>query len=622
MTQPFAFDAPAFTVTKSYRDENGQMFIEGIASTIDIDETDERMSPEAIALMAARLPGKPLREEHQKGYLNILGQIIQADVIKDTNGNPALWIKAKLHDWSSAAKDTFQAIKSGVKLGLSVAGSIHSGGLVKELDESRGKYIPTYKDIEPSEVSVTDHPANLGTFALAVAKSLNTVEPVETIEKDVTNAHETKPSEYKDVPTADFLDPENYKYPADDSHLMAALRYFNHKGQRTAGGYSASQWQQMGEKLAKKLSSKTGDSYHYDSSREQVTKEETKKAEEVSDMTKRSGLASKEISGEVASFIKGVGGNLDEFEKAGTSSDDSTSTTSTDSTKTPAMEVVGDKSSTSTDTTATGSDKTGTGTTSTDSKTTPTSTTSTKKDISVGVMESSSGSEGSSESTDSTETTTTGTVEGLLSEIMSTLSQLSSTGSTSTTSTPSTSTTSTESTGSTSTDSTESSPVNSSTMSLEDCLSSLAVVMEGLKGISSTSTGSTSTGSTSTGTTSATPTSTTSTDKADSTLTDGSKGSNVSSTTATTSTESTEKALREIAQAVKGLAEHQQKMQKSLDNLPNARKGYARVVEKHLDGGDATKQELLEKLQKDPSISFKEQFAYKEFGKIPAKYAK
>jgi hypothetical protein len=52
------FDAPAFAITKSYRDADGQMFIEGVASTVDIDLTGERMSPEVIAKMAARLVGK------------------------------------------------------------------------------------------------------------------------------------------------------------------------------------------------------------------------------------------------------------------------------------------------------------------------------------------------------------------------------------------------------------------------------------------------------------------------------------------------------------------------------------------------------------------------------------
>src|SRR5579862_3725028 len=159
---PFQFDAPAFTVTKSYRGENGEMFIEGIASTVDIDQTGERMSPEVIAKMAARLIGCPLREEHQKGYLNRLGEIVKADVVNDANNRPALWIKAKLHDWSSSAKDTFNAIKDGVKLGLSVAGKIKPGGLVKQMDEHLGKFVPTYIDVDPTEVSVTDHPANLG----------------------------------------------------------------------------------------------------------------------------------------------------------------------------------------------------------------------------------------------------------------------------------------------------------------------------------------------------------------------------------------------------------------------------------------------------------------------------
>ena len=35
-------DAGAFAITKSYRGDNGEMFIEGIASTVDIDQTGAR----------------------------------------------------------------------------------------------------------------------------------------------------------------------------------------------------------------------------------------------------------------------------------------------------------------------------------------------------------------------------------------------------------------------------------------------------------------------------------------------------------------------------------------------------------------------------------------------------
>ncbi len=174
MEKVFSFNEPAFEITKSYRDTSGQMFLEGQASTIGIDETGERMSPEVIAKMAARLVGKPLRDEHEKGWYDKLGEIVKADVIKDKDGKPALWIKAKLHDWNSKARDLFNLLKNTTeKMGLSVAGHINPGGIVKQFVESVGKYIPTYVDVDPTEVSVTDHPANLDTFAYAVAKSMN-----------------------------------------------------------------------------------------------------------------------------------------------------------------------------------------------------------------------------------------------------------------------------------------------------------------------------------------------------------------------------------------------------------------------------------------------------------------
>ena len=183
----FLFDAPAFEIIKSYRDDNGQMFVEGVASTTSIDETGERMSTEAIAKMAARLIGKYLRSEHGRGWDDKLGEIVKADVKQDDNNRPALWIKARLYDWSSKAKDLFNLLTDGAKMGLSVAGRIKPGGIVKQFVEAVGKYVPTYIDVEPTEVSVTDHPANLDTWALAVSKSLD-----ETSGEEVNNVDKGK----------------------------------------------------------------------------------------------------------------------------------------------------------------------------------------------------------------------------------------------------------------------------------------------------------------------------------------------------------------------------------------------------------------------------------------------
>ena len=439
------FNAPAFEITKTYRDDNGQMFVEGIASTIDIDLTDERMSPEAIAKMATQAIGLPLRSEHGKGWDDKLGEIVLADVIKDDQGRPALWIKARLFDWSSKAKDLFGLLKSGAKMGLSVAGKIKPGGLIKELVESKGKYIATYKDVDLTKVSVTDHPANLGTWAVAVAKSFNeqtnktsavgstgsgdyVTGATGEIAKDITNANESKPKEYADVPSGEFLDEENYKYPIDDKHLIPALRYFNQSGQREDGGYTPEKWAQMGRKLASKLSAKTGDSYEYDPDSQTVKKPTTEKAnrEEVNDMNKdktQSNLVSKDYNEGVKGFAKEWGKDLsvnkDDEAGKGVAKEEAVEKAEATSTET------------TTATPAANSD-----------------TTATDKGLST-----SDGHDSSSDSdsdSDSDETST-GSVESLLSDLMSSLTELQSSLSSSSSSSDSDSTGSSTSTDSTST---------------------------------------------------------------------------------------------------------------------------------------------------------------------------
>lgn len=82
--------------------------------------------------------------------------------------------------------------------------------------------------------------------------------------------HVTKPSKYSNVSDSDFLDGTNYRYPIDEKHLMPALKYFNHDGQREAGGYTTEEWAKMGKKLAAKL----GKGYSYKNG--QVVKKEVK----------------------------------------------------------------------------------------------------------------------------------------------------------------------------------------------------------------------------------------------------------------------------------------------------------------------------------------------------------
>lgn len=69
-------------------------------------------------------------------------------------------------------------------------------------------------------------------------------------EPNVTNAHKSPP---KGKPTnkALYADPENYKYPIDKKHVHAAVSYYNHDGMQEKGGYTASQWEAIGHRIAK-----------------------------------------------------------------------------------------------------------------------------------------------------------------------------------------------------------------------------------------------------------------------------------------------------------------------------------------------------------------------------------
>lgn len=69
----------------------------------------------------------------------------------------------------------------------------------------------------------------------------------------------------KGYPTsdADYGDPVNYRYPADAAHAKPALGYFNHEGQREAGGYSSQEWGIIGKRLAKLVSKHLEATYEY-----------------------------------------------------------------------------------------------------------------------------------------------------------------------------------------------------------------------------------------------------------------------------------------------------------------------------------------------------------------------
>lgn len=147
-------------------DVDGELVIEGVASTPNVDHDNERMAPDALKSMANVINKEsvPLRVEHSKSENAVIGSVRKAWVDERNQ----LHIQAVLDKSHPVSAILHDSMKLGKKMGFSV------GGLVKraarEFVESVGKVVKTFYDVELKEVSVTPRPANYDSWA--VAKSI------------------------------------------------------------------------------------------------------------------------------------------------------------------------------------------------------------------------------------------------------------------------------------------------------------------------------------------------------------------------------------------------------------------------------------------------------------------
>ena len=145
------------------KDEGDDMVIEGVASTVNIDHDNERMSASALVNMADSIneSAVPLRIEHQKEDGAIVGSVFDAHV----DERDQLWVKARLDKNHPASSILYKRLKDGLKLGLSVGGRVKRA--VKEFSEASGRAVKTFYDVALDEVSVTQRPANYDAWLLA-----------------------------------------------------------------------------------------------------------------------------------------------------------------------------------------------------------------------------------------------------------------------------------------------------------------------------------------------------------------------------------------------------------------------------------------------------------------------
>ena len=144
-------------------DENDNLIVEGVASTVNIDHDQERMADTALHSMSDIIndKGVPLRLEHSKEDSAIIGTVYKAWVDERNN----LWIRAVMEKGNQTGSMIHGALKQGAKFGLSVGGRVKNA--VRELSEATGKMVKTFYDVVLDEVSVTKKPANYDAWLFA-----------------------------------------------------------------------------------------------------------------------------------------------------------------------------------------------------------------------------------------------------------------------------------------------------------------------------------------------------------------------------------------------------------------------------------------------------------------------
>jgi len=151
-------------------------YVEGVASSTDLDLHGDRMDPSAIKSMADSLHQHiiKLNAEHDTSWQSELGDISKLEVSEDNR----LLIESELNDMSKA-HDLFYALTDlNKKLGLSIGGYVKEYEMVKEefKNEESGeietKWVKHYKNIQLDHIAVTSSPANPKTWIGAIAKSI------------------------------------------------------------------------------------------------------------------------------------------------------------------------------------------------------------------------------------------------------------------------------------------------------------------------------------------------------------------------------------------------------------------------------------------------------------------
>ena len=183
-------------IEKAY-EEDGEWYVQGIASGTKEDLDDCRMSKEAIQKFVDGLP-LPLTDNHAHGdVLAVLGEVVFAELLDDEQ----MFIKAKLDKDNPSCGYVVKKVSEGKKFAFSIEGMLKKAQTV--FSESLDKFVTEYLDIEPEAISITTMPAYEASFLQVVSKSykkhLDKINKEQEVKEEIKKTAEVEETKVEEV---------------------------------------------------------------------------------------------------------------------------------------------------------------------------------------------------------------------------------------------------------------------------------------------------------------------------------------------------------------------------------------------------------------------------------------
>lgn len=172
------------TVEKTIN-QNGEIFVQGVATGPKVDADNEKMSDSVIRNFFNAIKEKsqtnnplPLTDGHPKGggILAEIGEIVDAQILP----NKDLFIKARLDANHPSTNVLTDRIAKGKKYAFSIEGWLNAPRrtvFVKGSNQS----VQEYTDLVPKSISITTEPSYLPSFLEVVKKAAKNYEELNTI---------------------------------------------------------------------------------------------------------------------------------------------------------------------------------------------------------------------------------------------------------------------------------------------------------------------------------------------------------------------------------------------------------------------------------------------------------